>query len=249
MDKFEIFLLAAADKIPNETAKKYFLAVIPYLVYVTLLFEEAMPYMKKAVHIWREQSAKLEPYKLHLLIPSMFGLIMCFFGGEFMTVIAATEAYRQVGYQLTFNSIQQLIDDWKTFDVADKKDDKVDADKDGIADVLEISPEQLIMRKTLLFLRVVDPKKVTTAFGGIQSGVLAVIATLKLQFAKAITLGSAIAEIVEVPAHKFITPVIKSILPDYYGRSDLFLTSALVRCIEFQPIEMSTSFIWPLRMN
>lgn len=219
MDKFEVFLLAAADKIPHPTAKKYFLASIPYIVHVTLLFEEAMPYIKMAVHKWRELVKQLEPYKLHLLLPSVFGLIMCFFGGEFMTVIAAVEAYRQVGYETTFNNIRSLIEDWNKFAEADKKDDTVDADNDGIADVKEISTEQLIMRKTLLFLRVVDPIKVTTAFSGIQSGILAVVATLKLHFAKAITLGNSIGQALEIPAHKYVTPVMRSILPDYYGKS------------------------------
>ena len=67
---------------------------------------------------------------------------------------------------------------------ANSVDDSKDDDNDGIADVLQISNEELMKRKCLLFLRTVDPKRITDAIGGINAGFLAVAATLKMQFAK-----------------------------------------------------------------
>ena len=85
---------------------------------------------------------------------------------------------------------------------ASEKDDKVDADKDGVADVKLIGPEELIQRKTLLFLRTSDPTTCTEAMTAISSGWLAVLASLKLSFARAIMLGSAIGDVLRKPARR-----------------------------------------------
>ena len=42
--------------------------------------------------------ATLKPYHPELLAPALMGFIMCFFGGSYMTLIAAFEAYRQSGW-------------------------------------------------------------------------------------------------------------------------------------------------------
>ena len=55
-----------------------------------------------------------------------------------------------------------------------------DEDGDGVKDVNQISPKELAIRKSLLFLRTVDPNKITAAVYGIQTSFLAVAATLKL---------------------------------------------------------------------
>lgn len=131
-----------------------------------------------------ELKKQAEPYKLELLIPGIIGLIMCFFGGSFLTLIAAVEAYRIIGWQSTYKCIKDLYDDFLKFYEVNKEDDEKDDNNDGVADTLQISNEELIKRKALLFLRTVDPKRVSDAIKGINAGFLAVIATLKLQFAK-----------------------------------------------------------------
>ncbi len=117
------------------------------------------------------------------------------------------------------------------------QDDSRDDDNDGVPDVQQIDAKDLVTRKTLLFLKVtlsylshftfsqtVDPHRFTAAISGIQSGFLAVVAALKVQFAKvtpsllsllfidilqAITLGNAIAEILEIPALRFLLPLVE----------------------------------------
>ena len=80
--------------------------------------------------------------------------------------------------------IKSLWEDFKLLEDVNKEDDEKDEDGDGVADVLQISNETLLKRKLLLFLRTVDPKRVSKAITGINTGFLAVAATLKLQFAK-----------------------------------------------------------------
>ena len=48
-----------------------------------------------------------------------------------------------------------------------KKDDDVDADKDGKKDVDEISGSQLLKRKTLLVLKKMNPEKIDKAISSI----------------------------------------------------------------------------------
>jgi hypothetical protein len=61
------------------------------------------------------------PYRPELLIPSFIGLVMCFFGGNFLTLIAAIEAYKMCGYETTLNCINNLIADFKKVADVNKK--------------------------------------------------------------------------------------------------------------------------------
>jgi hypothetical protein len=215
MEVFKSFLESASNKVPAPI-RPYYILAIPYVCYSVKAFEKCLPYYYFCYKKYEEYSEKLVVYRLELLLPSLAGFILCFFGGEFLTIVAAVEAYRQVGYETTYRCIHELIEDYHKLTVANKADNSVDADNDGVADVNEISKEQLVMRKTLLFLRTIDPAKVTMAIGGIQTGILAVIATLKMHFAKAITLGNAIGQVLEVPTRRFLVPVMRDILPDEY---------------------------------
>ena len=92
--------------------------------------------------------------------------VLCFFGGDYLTLIAACEAYRLTGYEPTVKSINAVIDDLKKIVDESKKDDLVDADGDGVADVLQVSNATLVQRKTLLFMRTVDPIRLSDALNG-----------------------------------------------------------------------------------
>ena len=194
--------------------------VIPYVYKLSELFQWAIPiffaYYNKLI-VFKNLLCS-DKYRMDLLIPSFIGLSMCFFGGTFCTVIAAVEAYRMIGYETTWQCIKDLHEDIARFLEKNKEDDAVDADGDGKSDVTEMDSKSVITRKTLLFLKSVDPKKVTGALTGINAGFLAVTATLKLQFAKAITLGSAIASMLDKPANKYLLPIIDASLPEDYKR-------------------------------
>lgn len=202
-----------------DVAAKYYEKAAPVIDKVTAFMQiTGIPFMIHVYHQLQDLWILLQPYKPELLIPGFCGLIMCFFGGSFPMLIAAAEAYRLVGYESSLKCIRDLNDDFGKFLLASKQDDARDDDNDGISDVIQISKKELAQRKVLLFLKTVDPKRVTEAMAGLNGGFLAVIATLKLQFAKAITLGQAIGNIVEKPANIYCLPILHALLPEDYKR-------------------------------
>ena len=115
------------------------------------------------------------------------GFIFCFFGGVYPTLFAAVQAAENSGrkvvmenlhiladvrniyfwrrthheflvshslfFRLTYQEVIKIIEE-------SKKDDAVDADKDGKKDVTEISGREYMTRKTLLVLKKMNPDKV-----------------------------------------------------------------------------------------
>lgn len=70
----------------------------------------------------------------------------------------------------------------------------------------------------------------TNLISGLNAAALAIIATLKLQFAKSITLGSSISEIVlEGPAKKYIVPAVEACMPPDYQKWALPLITYTVK--------------------
>jgi hypothetical protein len=96
---------------------------------------------------------------------------------------------------------------------------QIDADGNGVADVAEATANQLAVRKCALFIKTVDPKRITEALSGLNSGALAIVATLKLEFAKSITLGSSISTMVfEGPAKTYVVPALEATMPPDYKK-------------------------------
>jgi len=78
-----------------------------------------------------------------------------------------------------------------------------------------------------LFLISCSPTKLQEALSGIYTGLVGVLATLRLQFARTITLGSTIGEVIAPPAIKFLHPIIAAIIPkDYHKWIDVILSYA-----------------------
>ena len=64
---------------------------------------------------------------------------------------------------------------------ASDEDDEKDEDGDGIADVEQITPTELVQRKIKVYFEATDPEILDRAFAGVYSGWAAIIAVLKLQ--------------------------------------------------------------------
>jgi len=161
---------------------------------------------------------KISPYEPELLFPMAFGLFMIFFGGSFMVIIACIEAYRICGWQQTRDCLITLYNNYLRVKKASEEDDKVDADHDGIADVLEISEGELITRKIKIFLKASDPEAMSNAIAGIYSGMLAVAATLRVEFARTLALGVAIGDVISVPGLKLFVPAFNLVIPHDYQK-------------------------------
>jgi len=211
------YLGAISSKVP-EKVRPLLIKVTPIIAIIANLIEKLIPIFENLYFKAIKLRASLAPYKPELLAPALMGLVMCFFGGSYMTLIAAFEAYRQCGWESTKKCIDDLLLDFQKVAEANAKDDAKDDDGDGVSDVLQISAHDLAARKALLFFRTVDPVRFSGALSGLQSGFMAVVATLKVQFVKAIALGAAIAEILNVPASRFIVPALEIILPADYKR-------------------------------
>ena len=102
-----------------------------------------------------------------------------------------------------------------------KKDDKdVDAHKGVLqADVLQADDRRdVLQRKLRLAAKVVDPQTVTSALTAVSTGSLAVLAVLKVQFARSLSLASSLARTVEKPALRYLTPLLRDGLDEDYHK-------------------------------
>jgi hypothetical protein len=135
---------------------------------------------------------KLKPYHPEEFVPVLIGMTLCFFGGCFATTIAAVEAFRACGYYTVKECVLIIYQDQKRVVKKWIEDDKKDENHDGVADVKEMTDDELARHKFLLIVQTVDPNQLGKALTGINTGILAVLASLQVRFAKALTLGSAL---------------------------------------------------------
>ena len=137
--------------------------------------------------------------------------MLVFFGGQYFTTIAAFEAFKLCGWTQVSRSASILYSNYKLAKAASDKDDLVDDDNDGIADVKQITSKQLVERKVRLVLKTVDPNLVSEALTGTYVGVVGVIAALKIQFAGVVTLGASIADVFKHASDKMLRPVLEEV--------------------------------------
>lgn len=225
-----LLALAESSNCPKQIAP-YLVKAAPFVGKAAQKIEEAIPLIQKFIAVLEKYYELIKPYRPDLLVPSFVGLIMCFFGGSYLTVIAAWEAFMMCGYDSTKECVMMLISDFQKVVDANKKDDAKDDDGDGVSDVLQISNRELLQRKVLLFLRTMDPHRLTVAVTGINAGFLAVIATLKLEFAKTITLGNSIGSVLEPPAKEYALPLLEKVMPPEYRKWAWPLISYSIRSV------------------
>jgi len=63
----------------------------------------------------------------------IFGVALCFFGGPYLTVFAAIEGFRKMGWERAYADVMILWDAAKDVLKASEKDDDEDKDGDGVA--------------------------------------------------------------------------------------------------------------------
>jgi hypothetical protein len=174
------YMSVAIDNAPKQM-QPHLKRAVPIVLKLYEVVEKLSPLIEKLYAKWQELWVVIEPHKPHLLIPAFAGFVMCFFGGSFLTLIAAIEAFNMCGYDSTVACLKMLAEDLKIVLKENEKDDQKDEDGDGVADVLQVSSSQLIFRKTQLFLKVADPNRISQALAGITAGGMAVVAALKLR--------------------------------------------------------------------
>jgi hypothetical protein len=139
----------------------------------------------------------------------LFGGALCYFGGTFSVSIAAIEAFRTMGYSRAVSDLSRVREQVDKAVAASEKDDLVDEDGDGVADVDQISTSELMRRKLhLIAISIEEPERIQAAVASVWAACLAVIATLKLDFAATTAIGLGIADMIRGPAVSALTPAL-----------------------------------------
>ena len=130
------------------------------VVSVGWFFEVIVPKLTAVYVMFLELQLALAPYRLRLLVPFLVGLIMCFFGGSYMVLIAAVEAFLMCGYESTLLCLQRVSDDFRVFIEENRKDNTI------AEDLLSNRgfDRSLLQRKITLFLRTIDPHRLSGLF-------------------------------------------------------------------------------------
>lgn len=173
-----------------------------------------IPYLIKFNRLAHEYIMKLPENALNFLI----GFVFCFFGGLYPVVFAAIQAAEHGGRTQAMKALQDIADEATKIIEESKKDDEVDDDNDGKADVDQISSQEFVRRKTVLVLKKMNPEKINRAMESLYQVWLAVAAVLAIEFARAISLALAISEFVRRPVDKYCVPIVKKVIPDEYDK-------------------------------
>jgi hypothetical protein len=191
----------------------------PALIVAWDLVEKALPL---AALCWAKAAAAyelLKPYNPEDLAPVFVGLIMVFFGGSFPTLIATVVAVRETSAHLTITkAFTDIYLESKAVLKESAKDNLRDENNDGIPDVQQIPVSSVLQRKMLLVVKTADPEKVTLALTALSAGALAVVASLKLTFARTLALGSSLGSTLNKPASRYFTPIMKGAFSEEYHK-------------------------------
>jgi len=186
---------------------------------------------------------------------AIFGIALCFFGGTYVASIAAIEAFRQMGFVKVMEDIAVVRKDLDTLAVANKLDDEElskDKDGDGVADGNQLKPAELAQRKLFVVMKSVQqPDKLQAAVGSLWAAYIAVLATLKLEFARTTAFALGIVEIVKLPIVRTTAPLVVTALQ--MAPPDMRLDAEATKAWSVTIIESALTFFavvvaWYLQM-
>jgi len=200
-------ILAATDKAPA-SLKPYIGYIATGVSYLLIGWEIAAPYCIKA---WEKGN---EIYKSlpEDIILCIMGLLLCFFGGTFSALIAAVEAFRLTGWDQTHTCLSTLYQEYKLVLAANVKQEEDEGNEEK-----QVSPSELLAKKVhLLLVNVKEPERLSNAVMGITSSCMSVIAVLRVEFAKTITLAVSIGNTMQSAGEKLVVPLLHQVIPSQY---------------------------------
>lgn len=242
----EAILSGSIDSISRtvpEQYAKYVQKLKPVISPVMDVLYIIVPYVFMLASKLKDVWEMLQPYHPEELGGAFCGLLMVYFGGTYVSTIAAVEAFRQCGWQRTETHVKVLMENYRAAKVESAKDDARDDDGDGIPDIQQISNNDLYRRKLLLLAKSVNPDNVTNALAGIWSGVFGVVCTLRIQFAQAVTLGAAIGDVVHKGVHKYLEPTILTMIPEEHN----YLRKWVPSVVRYTCRSFAVSIAWLLQ--
>lgn len=209
-------LLGEAVKVLPQSIQGPATSLIPVVVAVLGALQACVPYLAQAWDLGVKFYEFIEPYEG--LQTMLFGFVLVFFGGTYITTIAAWEAFKMCGYDKTRTCIADLYKNYVVAKEASEKDDLKDDDGDGIADVKQIDAKALVQRKVMLLMKTLDPDEVSDAIAGIWGGFMGVVAVLRIQFAQAVTLGSALGNTLTDMSKTTVQPQLEALIDPQYKK-------------------------------
>ncbi|KAG5175539.1 hypothetical protein JKP88DRAFT_338307 [Tribonema minus] len=199
----------------------------PVFTHLEALTERAQPLLTNAELQARSAWAGLQPYHPEALGPILLGLALVFAGGAFPTLVTAVEAVRVSGtWPGVVDACGALRANYKAARAAQEKDDQVDADRDGIADVAQADARALLRRRGALLLKSVNADQVADAAQRLAAALLAVLATLRVRAARALAIGTALGRLTHDWCGAVVTEAAARALPPDARRA----APALVAC-------------------
>jgi len=157
-------------------------------------------------------------YCLYKMLPTnLLGMVLgaglCICGGAFFATIAAAEAALNLGGEDMFNHLRYVWQEGGKIGVASLADDEVDLDKNDIADVQEMGMNELITHKAkVAMMAVEDPARFQQAIVALLQIWIAVLAVLKIQFARTIALVLGISGLILPMAVKLLAPFLAGVM-------------------------------------
>mmetsp|Transcript_74202 Transcript_74202/g.172101 ORF Transcript_74202/g.172101 Transcript_74202/m.172101 type:complete len:352 (-) Transcript_74202:141-1196(-) len=209
--RYQKMIEALAEKAPPKV-QPYIVMTAPYLGQAAVIVQVVLPYVVQGITVVSEFVASLPETLLYALL----GFCICFFGGVFPATIAAYEAWKLCGGTEAVQSVKELYREACKVRDACKEDDQKDEDNDGVPDSLQISGQALVSRKVMLAMKVVDAKNLNTAIAHLWTGWVGVLAVLKIQFARTVTLGEVIGEKLYLPTKTYVEPSVLSAAGEEY---------------------------------
>lgn len=160
------------------------------------LCKAAAPHISRLLEGTSAALQTAEQYEMQSVAPMLIGLAVCFFGGYFLTVIMVLETLRLLCWEDIRSSFQKLRANYEVAQAESRRDDEVDADGNGIADVKEMEKGELLAHKVSLFLKSVNMQEVRAALRVLANAGLSVVATLRVRLARNMALAGSVADAV-----------------------------------------------------
>jgi hypothetical protein len=119
-----------------------------------------------------------------------WGLLLCFFGGQFVTLLAAMEAYNSCGGAEATAAVRTVVDSGAAVLSTAAADEAKDAGAGGAAPA-----SVLLRRKALLLARMTSPEAVSGAAVKLWVSYCGVLAVLKLRTARRLAMSLAVSDV------------------------------------------------------
>lgn len=171
-------------------------------------------------------------YQIYKVTPTdqlkmIYGLGLCFFGGEFCASIAAVEVFRRTGGDKLLICLQDVGANIQVALEASQKDDQ-------IMQAQQVSGQDWYKHKVGVVMKAVNPDVMAQAFSGLYKGFIGVVMTLKFKFAYTVALAVSIADMLRKPTALVITPVMVHLLPKEYHKWINQMINCLLKFIAVQ---------------